>query len=167
VVQTIQNETASEEGTMSAKKAPQKSPKKRTEKTEIWTAEEKAAMKEHAREMKARRGKEDDEATVLAKIDEMPEPDRSLGKRVHEIVMASAPSLAPRLWYGMPAYSKDGKVLCYFQNAAKFKSRYSTFGFNDTANLDKGAMWPTSFAITELTSTEESKIRTLVKKAAS
>ena len=152
---------------MSAKKAPQKSAKRRTDNTEVWTDEEKAVMKEHAQEMKARRGKVDEEAAVLAKIDGMPEPDRSLAKRVHEIVMASAPSLAPRLWYSMPAYSKDGKVLCYFQNAAKFKSRYSTFGFNDTANLDKGAMWPTSFAITELTPTEESKIRTLVKKAVS
>jgi uncharacterized protein YdhG (YjbR/CyaY superfamily) len=104
---------------------------------------------------------------VLAKIAEMPEPDRAMGERLHAIVKASAPALSPRLWYGMPAYAKDGKVVCYFQSAEKFKSRYATFGFNDSANLDQGAMWPTSFALTDLTAAEERKIGALVKKAVS
>jgi len=104
---------------------------------------------------------------VLAKIAEMPEPDRAMAKRLHAIIKASAPALSPRTWYGMPAYAKDGKVVCFFQSAHKFKSRYATFGFNDSANLDKGAMWPTSFALTELTAAEEAKIGELVKKAVS
>jgi len=138
-----------------------------------FTNEEKAAMRERAREMKAdaRRAKggskADGESDVREKIAEMPKSDRVMAEKLHEIVMASAPDLAPRTWYGMPAYAKDGKVLCFFQSAAKFKSRYATFGFSDNANLDKGAMWPTSFALTELTAADEKKIRSLVKKAAS
>jgi uncharacterized protein YdhG (YjbR/CyaY superfamily) len=136
--------------------------------TEIWTEGEKAAMKEHAQEMKAasRRGaKADGESDVLAKIAEMQGSDRSMAKRLHEIIMSSAPELSPKTWYGMPAYAKDGKVVCFFQSAQKFNSRYATFGFNDTAHLDKGAMWPTAFALKELTPAEEAKIATLVKKA--
>lgn len=130
-----------------------------------FTAEERAAMKERARELKAAGRKADGEKDVLAKIAEMPKADRAMAKRIHEIVKASAPDLAPRTWYGMPAYAKDDKVVCFFQSAAKFKSRYATFGFNQTANLDKGAMWPTSFALKELTAAEEKKIAALVKKA--
>jgi uncharacterized protein YdhG (YjbR/CyaY superfamily) len=145
------------------------SPKKETQKG--FTAEEKAAMRERAREVKAeaRRGrkKADGEADVLAKIAEMPKADRAMAERIHEIVKASAPDLTPRTWYGMPAYSKDGKVVCFFQSAAKFMSRYATFGFNDKANLDEGAMWPTSFALKKLTAAEEKKLGALVKKAAS
>ncbi len=136
-----------------------------------FTAEERAAMKERAQELKAEaranKSKADGERDVLAKIAEMPEPDRALAERVHAIVKASAPALSPRTWYGMPAYAKDGKVLCFFQNASKFKSRYATFGFSDEANLDKGAMWPTSFALKELTAADEAKIAALVKKAVS
>ena len=136
--------------------------------SKTFTAEERAAMKERARELKAEAGRADGEKAVLAKIAEMPPADRALAKRIHAIVKASAPSLAPKTWYGMPAYAnEDGKVVCYFQSAHKFKSRYATFGFNDTANLDKGAMWPTSFAVKELTAAEEAKIARLVKKAAS
>ena len=130
-------------------------------------------MKERAQELKAeaRRGrgadKADGESAVLAKIAEMPEPDRVMGEQFHAIVRASAPELSPRLWYGMPAYTKDGKVVCFFQSADKFKSRYATFGFNDDANLDEGNMWPTSFALTKLTAADEKKIAALVKKAAS
>ena len=135
-----------------------------------FTAEERAAMKERAAEVKAearaKRSKADGESDVLAKIAEMPEPDRSMAKRLHEIVTASAPDLAPRTWYGMPAYAKDGEVLCFFQSAHKFKVRYATFGFSDKANLDKGAMWPVAFALKELTANEEAKIASLVKKAA-
>ena len=109
----------------------------------------------------------DEEREVLAKIAEMPEPDRTMGERLHEIIKASAPALSPRLWYGMPAYAKDGKVVCFFQNAQKFNSRYATFGFNDAANLDEGAMWPVSFALKELTATEEERIGALVTKAVS
>jgi uncharacterized protein YdhG (YjbR/CyaY superfamily) len=139
------------------------SPKKDTG----FTAEERGAMKERAKELKAEKSKADGESDVLAKIAEMPKADRAMAKRIHAIVKASAPDLAPRTWYGMPAYAKDGKVVCFFQNAAKFKSRYATFGFNDSANLDKGAMWPTSFALKELTAAEEKRIGALVKKAAS
>jgi uncharacterized protein YdhG (YjbR/CyaY superfamily) len=136
-----------------------------------FTDEERAAMKERVAELEteARRGsrgsKADGESDLLAKIAEMPKPDRVLAERLHAIVKESAPELAPRTWYGMPAYAKDGKVVCFFQSAAKFKSRYATFGFNDTAQLDDGAMWPTSFALEELTDAEEKKIRALVKKA--
>jgi uncharacterized protein YdhG (YjbR/CyaY superfamily) len=145
-----------------------------TDKTfEGFTAEERAAMKEHAQELKkaARRGpraqKADAEGDVLAKIAEMPEPDRAMGERIHAVIKASAPALSPKLWYGMPAYAKDGKVVCFFQSAHKFKSRYATFGFNDVANLDEGTMWPTSFAVTELTAADEARIGALVKKAVS
>jgi uncharacterized protein YdhG (YjbR/CyaY superfamily) len=143
-----------------------------TDKTsEGWTDEERAAMKERARELKAaaRRGpradKADGESAVLAKIAEMPEPDRAMGERLHAVIKANAPALSPRLWYGMPAYAKDGKVVCFFQSAHKFNSRYATFGFNDEANLDEGTMWPTSFALTELTAADEARIGALVKKA--
>jgi len=136
--------------------------------TSGFTAEEKAAMKERAAELKAekrRMSKAEAEAAVLEKIAEMPEPDRSLGERLHAIIKESAPVLEPKLWYGMPAYAKDGKVVCFFQAADKFKARYATFGFNDTANLDDGAMWATSFALKELTDEGEATIRALVEKA--
>ena len=142
-------------------------------KSEGFTAEERAAMRERAQELKAaarrapRAGKADGESDVLAKIAEMPEPDRAMAERLHAIVKASAPALSPRTWYGMPAYAKDGKVVCYFQAAQKFNSRYATLGFSDAANLDEGAMWPTSFALKELTAAEEAKIGALVKKAVS
>ena len=143
-----------------------------TDKTfEGFTDEERGAMKERAQELKAaaRRGpradKADGESAVLAKIAEMPEPDRAMAERIHAVIKASAPALSPRLWYGMPAYAKDGKVVCFFQSAQKFNTRYATFGFNDTANLDEGAMWPTAFALTELTAADEARIGALVKKA--
>jgi uncharacterized protein YdhG (YjbR/CyaY superfamily) len=140
---------------------PEKKPARRG-----FTAEERAAMKERARELKAARNKEEAERDVLAKIAEMPKADRALAKRIHAIVMATASSLSPRTWYGMPAYANgDGKIVCFFQSADKFKSRYATFGFNEAANLDQGAMWPTSFALTEMTPKEEAKIGALVKKA--
>jgi uncharacterized protein YdhG (YjbR/CyaY superfamily) len=136
-----------------------------------FTDEERAAMKERAQELKAegRRGKSkaDGESDLLAKIAEMPEPDRGMAERLHALITASAPALSPKTWYGMPAYAKDGKVVCFFQSAAKFKSRYATLGFNDTASLDDGAMWPTSFALKELTAAEEARIGALVKKAVS
>ncbi len=141
--------------------------------SEGFTDEERAAMKERAQELKAaarrgpRAGKADGENDVLAKIAEMPEPDRAMAERVHAIIKASAPALAPRTWYGMPAYAMDGKVVCFFQSAQKFKSRYATFGFSDTANLDEGAMWPTAFALKKLTAAEEARIGALVKKAVS
>jgi uncharacterized protein YdhG (YjbR/CyaY superfamily) len=143
------------------------------QKFEGFTDEERGAMKERAQELKAaaRRGprgkKADEESAVLAKIAEMPEPDRAMAERLHAVIKASAPALSPKLWYGMPAYAKDGKVVCFFQSAHKFKSRYATFGFNDTANLDEGAMWPTAFALTELTAADEARIGALVKKAVS
>jgi uncharacterized protein YdhG (YjbR/CyaY superfamily) len=142
-------------------------------KFEGFTDEERGAMKERAQELKAAarrgpRGKEaDGESAVLAKIAEMPEPDRAMAERLHAIITASAPDLSPKTWYGMPAYAKDGKVVCYFTAASKFKSRYATFGFNDTANLDEGAMWPTAFALTELTAADEARIGALVKQAVS
>jgi uncharacterized protein YdhG (YjbR/CyaY superfamily) len=132
-----------------------------------FTAEERAAMKERARELKAATAKSDGESEVLAKIAEMPEPDRAMAERLHAIVKAGAPTLSPRTWYGMPAYALDGKVVCFFQSAQKFKTRYATFGFNDTANLDDGAMWPTAFALTELTPAAEARIAALVKQAVS
>jgi uncharacterized protein YdhG (YjbR/CyaY superfamily) len=137
------------------------------------TDEERAAMKERTKELKAeaRRGrgagKADGERDVLAKIAELPEPDRAMAERLHAIIKASAPALSPRTWYGMPAYAKDGKVVCYFTPASKFKERYATFGFNATANLDDGTMWPTAFALTELTAAEEARIGALVKQAVS
>jgi uncharacterized protein YdhG (YjbR/CyaY superfamily) len=150
---------------------------KRTTRTgksyEGFTAEERAAMKEHAKEMKtaARRGsrasKADGEKDILAKIAEMPDSDRVLAERIHAIVKENAPELTPRTWYGMPAYAKDGKVLCFFQSAAKFKARYATFGFNDVAKLDEGSLWPTAFALTKLTAANEKQIAALVKRAVS
>jgi uncharacterized protein YdhG (YjbR/CyaY superfamily) len=140
---------------------------------EGFTDEERGAMKERAQEMKAaaRRGARPSEAdevsAVLAKIAELPDSDRALAERLHVIITTSAPALSPRLWYGMPGYAKDGKVVCFFQSAQKFKSRYATLGFNDAANLDEGTMWPTAFALTELTAADEARIGALVKKAAS
>jgi len=131
-------------------------------KSKGFTADERAAMKERVRELK---GQGDGESEVLAKIAAMSEPDRSMAKRLHAIIKAAAPSLAPKTWYGMPAYAKDDKVVCFFQGAAKFKTRYATFGFSDKANLDDGAMWPNSYALTELTAAVEAKIGTLVRKA--
>ena len=132
-----------------------------------FTDEERAAMKERAKEMKAAANKADEENDVLAKIAEMPEPDRAMAERLHAIVKASAPALAPRTWYGMPAYAIDGKVVCFFQSARKFNTRYATVGFSDAANLDEGAMWPTAFALEKLTAAEEARIAALVKKAVS
>ena len=161
---------------MSPKKATQKPAKSTTaitKKFKGFTDEERVAMKERVQELKAatRRGpradKADGESAVLAKIAEMPGPDRTMGKRLHAIIKASAPALSPRLWYGMPAYAKDGKVVCFFQSAQKFNTRYATFGFSDTANLDEGALWPVAFALKELTATEEARISALVKKAVS
>jgi uncharacterized protein YdhG (YjbR/CyaY superfamily) len=145
-----------------------------TERTSgAFSAEERAAMKERGQELKAarRRGsranKADGESDVLAKIAEMPESDRVMAERLHAVIKASAPTLSPRLWYGMPAYARDGKVVCFFQSAQKFNSRYATFGFNADANLDEGTMWPTSFALTKLTAADEARIAALVKKAVS
>jgi len=138
-----------------------------------FTDEERAAMKDRVQELNAaarrspRADKADGESAVLAKIAEMPEPDRVMGKRLHAVIKANAPALSPKLWYGMPAYAKDGKVVCFFQSAQKFKTRYATFGFSDAANLDEGAMWPVAFALKELTAAEEARIGALVKKAAS
>ncbi len=129
-----------------------------------FTDEERAAMKARVQEMK---GEADGETVVLAKIDTMPEPDRSMGRRVHKIIMAAAPDLTPRLWYGMPAYAKEDKVVCHFQDAAKFKTRYATLGFSDKANVDEGAMWPVAYALKELTPAEEARIAELVKRAVS
>jgi uncharacterized protein YdhG (YjbR/CyaY superfamily) len=152
---------------MSAQKATQKSAKS----AKGFTAEERAAMQERAKELKAEarvnKDKAEGERAVLAKIAEMPQADRAMAKRLHTIVTASAPDLSPKTWYGMPAYAKDGKVVCFFTPASKFKERYATFGFNATANLDEGNMWPTSFALKKLTPAEEAKIGALVKKAVS
>jgi uncharacterized protein YdhG (YjbR/CyaY superfamily) len=140
-------------------------------KSKGFTVEERAAMKERAKEQRAEertnKNKAEGEHDVLAKIAEMSEPDRSMARRLHEIIKASAPDLAPKTWYGMPAYAKDGKVVCFFQCAQKFNTRYATLGFSDTANLDEGTMWPTSFALKELTETSEARITELVKKAVS
>jgi len=146
------------------------SPAAPDKKFEGFTDEERSAMKERAHELKTagRRGKAaDEESALLAKIAEMADADRAMAERLHAVITASAPDLSPKLWYGMPGYAKDGKVLCFFQPAQKFKSRYATFGFNDTANLDDGAMWPTAFALTELTAEDEARIGALVKKAVS
>ena len=148
--------------------APRSAKRTSSEASNGFTDEERAAMRERSREVKAARsGKADGEKIVLAKIAEMPERDRAMAERLHAIVKESAPALSPRTWYGMPAYAKDGKVVCFFQSAEKFKSRYSTFGFNDTANLDEGSMWPTSFALKELTAAEAARISALLKKAVS
>ena len=157
-----------------AKKGTQKSPRSTTainKKSKGFTAEERAAMKERSQELKAAarasKDKADGESDVLAKIAAMREPDRAMAERLHAIIKASAPGLSPKTWYGMPAYAKDGKVVCFFQSAQKFKTRYATFGFSDKANLDEGAMWPTAFALKELTATDEARISKLVKKAVS
>jgi uncharacterized protein YdhG (YjbR/CyaY superfamily) len=159
---------------MSSKKVTQKSAKSTTasgKKSEGFTDEERSAMKERARELKAEaranRDRAAGESDLLAKIAEMKGSDRAMAKRIHAIVKASAPALSPKTWYGMPAYAKDGKVVCYFQSAQKFNSRYATFGFSDEANLDEGAMWPTSFALKELTAADEARIAALVEKAVS
>ena len=138
---------------------------KRTGSTKGFTAEEKAAMRERAKELKAEAAKADGEKALLEKVAEMKGSDRAIAKRLHAIITAAAPSLSPKTWYGMPAYAKDGKIVCFFQSAAKFGSRYATFGFSDEANIDQGPMWPTSWALTELTPAEEKKITSLVKKA--
>jgi hypothetical protein len=132
-----------------------------------FTDEERAAMRERAQELKAGADKPDGEAVVLAKIAAMPAPDRDIGERLHAIITASAPILSPKTWYGMPAYAKDGKIVCFFQSAQKFNARYATLGFSDKANLDEGAMWPTAFALKELTAADEARIGALVKKAVS
>jgi uncharacterized protein YdhG (YjbR/CyaY superfamily) len=156
----------------SGKSGTQQSAKRTTGKaSKGFTDEERGAMRERARELKASAhsgaGKADGESDVLAKIAEMPERDRAMAERLHAIIKASAPSLSPRTWYGMPAYAKDGDVVCFFQSGQKFKTRYATFGFSDKANLDEGSMWPTSFALKELSSAEELRIAALVKKAVS
>ena len=148
-------EETAQEGTMSAKKS------------KGFTDEERAAMRERAKEQKAEAQKADGERAVLAKIAEMQGPDRAMAERLHEIIKSSVPALSPKTWYGMPAYAKDGKVVCFFQSAEKFNTRYATFSFSDKANLDEGAMWPTSFALKELTATEEARIGALVKRAVS
>jgi hypothetical protein len=159
---------------MSPKKNAQRSARSTTatgKESKGFTDEERAAMKERAQELKAetRRGaradKADGESATLAKIAEMQEPDRTMARRLHALIKASAPDLAAKTWYGMPAYAKDGKVVCFFQSAQKFKSRYATLGFSDQANLDEGAMWPTSFALKELTAADEARISALVKQA--
>ena len=163
---------------MAEKKAAKKSTKKSAKSTigkasRGFTDEERTAMRERAQELKAaarrgpRAGKADGESDVLAKIAEMPEPDRAVAERLHAIIKASAPALSPRTWYGMPAYAKDGNVVCFFQSAQKFKTRYATFGFSDKANLDEGDMWPTAFALKTLTAADEARIGALVKKAVS
>ena len=152
----------------------QKSAKSTTainKKSRGFTDEERAAMKERAQELKAEalanKNKADGEHDVLAKIAEMQEPERGMAKRLHAIIKAIAPTLSPKTWYGMPAYARDGKVVCFFQSATKFNTRYASFGFSDAANLDEGAMWPVAFALKELTATEEARITALVKKAVS
>src|SRR2546429_8331393 len=155
---------------MTPAKATQKSAKSTiatSKKRTLITDEEKAAMKELIKERKSTATKEEDASALLAKVAEMESSDRAMAKRVHAIVKASAPDLAPKLWYGMPAYYKDGKVVCFFQDAQKFKSRYATFGFSDAANLDEGGVWPVAFALKELTAAAEARIGALVKKAVS
>jgi uncharacterized protein YdhG (YjbR/CyaY superfamily) len=134
---------------------------------EAFTDEERAAIKERVRESKAAGEKADGESAVLAKIAEMAEPDRAMAKRLHAVIKASGPVLSPKLWYGMPAYARDGKIVCFFQPAQKFKTRYSTLGFNDAAHLDEGTMWPVAFALTKLTAADEARVGALVKKAVS
>ena len=152
---------------MAEKKTAKKSASKRTASPGKFTAEERAAMKERSQELKAAQNREAGERAVLDKIAEMPPPDRSMAERLHAIITKAAPELTPRTWYGMPAYTKDDKVVCFFKSADKFKSRYATFGFEEAANIDEGAMWPTSFGLTKLTPADEKKIGALVKKAVS
>lgn len=151
-------------------KAKQKSPKSTTAKKkryEGFTDEERAAMQDRVQEMKVARGKADGESEVLAKISQLPPTDRDMAKRLHAVIKASAPALSPKTWYGMPAYAKDGKIVCFFQSAQKFKTRYATLGFNDAARLDEGNMWPTAFALMKLTPADEARIGALLKKAVS
>jgi uncharacterized protein YdhG (YjbR/CyaY superfamily) len=150
---------------MAEKKPAKNVTRKSAKSTSGFTADERAAMKERAQELKAERRGADGERNVLAAIAKMPEPDRTMGKRLHAVIKASAPDLAPKTWYGMPAYAKDGKVVCFFRGAHKFKERYAMFGFNDPANLDEGSMWPIAFALKKLSDAEEKKIGALVKKA--
>jgi len=153
-----------------AKKATQKSAKPTTaigKTSKGFTSEERVAIKDRVRELKATADEAEGESAVLAKIAELPEPDRALGERLHAIIKASAPALSPRLWYGMPAYAKEGKIVCFFQSAQKFKTRYATLGFNEAAHLDEGAMWPVAFALKALTAAEEARIGALLKKAVS
>jgi hypothetical protein len=152
---------------MKAKQKSAKSTAATKKRYDGFTSEEKAAMQDRVQEMKAAANKADGESAVLAKIAELPGPDRALGKRLHAIIKASVPALSPTLWYGMPAYAKDGKVVCHFQSAKKFNTRYATLGFSDKANLDEGAMWPVAYALTKLTAADEARIGALVKKAAS
>jgi len=155
-------------GKKPTKKGTQKSAKNTTatgKASKGFTDEERAAMRERAQELKSAAGKGGEESAVLEKIAAMPEPDRTMGQRLHAIIKASAPELSPKLWYGMPAYAKDGSVVCFFQDARKFKTRYATLGFSDKARLDDGVMWPTAFALKELTVSEEARISALVKKA--
>ena len=147
------------------KALPDRARAKGTPKATGFTAEERAAMKERVRELKAAANAADGEADVLAKIAQMPEPDRAMARRLHALIRAAAPGLAPRTWYGMPAYAKDGNVLCFFQPGSKFKTRYSTLGFSDKAKLDDGAMWPSTYALAKLTAAEEARITALVRKA--
>ena len=152
------------------KKDTQKSAKRTEEgdkKGDGFTAEERAAMKERAKELKAAANKAEEENAVIAKIEELPEPERSMATRLHAIIKAHAPSLSPKTWYGMPAYAKDGKIVCFFQSAQKFNTRYATFGFSDMANLDDGDLWPVAYALKELTPSTEASITALVKKASS
>jgi uncharacterized protein YdhG (YjbR/CyaY superfamily) len=163
----IQDKTTTKQGAQASAKSAAAS----DQQSKGFSDEERAAMKERAKELKAEervnKNKAEGESDVLAKIAEMPEPDRSMARRFHEIIKANAPVLWPKTWYGMPAYARDGKIVCFFQSAAKFNARYATFGFNDTANLDDGALWPTSFALKELTAAAEATITALVKKAVS
>lgn len=150
------------------KKDTQKSAKRtESKKGDGFTVEERAAVKERAKELKASATRAEDENAVIAKIDELPEPERTMATRLHAIIKANAPGLSPKTWYGMPAYSKDGKVVCFFQSAQKFNTRYATFGFSDMANLDDGDLWPVAYALKELTPSIEASITALVKKAAS
>jgi uncharacterized protein YdhG (YjbR/CyaY superfamily) len=155
---------------MAEKRDTQRSAKSSTatkKQSKRFTAEERAAMKERAQELKEAKSKEEGERAVLAKIAEMAEPDRAMAERLHALIAASAPGLSPKTYYGMPAYAKDGKVVCFFRDRQKFKERYATFGFNDPANLDEGAMWPVAYALTELTAADEARLAALVKKAVS
>ena len=155
---------------MSPKKATKKSAKKNSQTgttSKGLSADERSAVRERARELKAEAERADGESALLAKIAEMPAPDRAMAKRIHALIKATAPGLSPKTWYGMPAYAKDGKIVCFFQSADKFKARYATFGFSDEAKLDEGAMWATSWALKELTTADEERIGALVKKAVS
>ena len=152
---------------MQSKQKSAKSTTAKEKRYEGFTDEERGAMKDRVEEQKTAARKADGESEVLAKIAEMPAPDRAMGQRLHAIIKASAPALSPRLWYGMPAYAKDGKIVCFFQSAQKFNTRYATFGFSDAAHLDEGALWPTALALKDLTAAEEARIGTLVKKAVS